>query len=297
LNLNPSYASRKEFDRAHYQAVVEDLLARFRGEPADLLPFEEVRQRLNLTSRSYRGVQTVLLTQIVGSVDRYRDFNRNFLPRRLEMRQRWVNVDRLVADGSMPAIELYKVGDAYFVLDGNHRVSVARRAGIEFVEAHVWEYTTRVPLEPDTKIDDLVLKQERLEFLERTCLDRNCPEQHIQFTRPGGYRELEYQIALYQDVLSQIDERPFSYQEAAVLWYDMLYTSVVQIIEMRNVLKDFPGRTEADLFVWLVRNQRELSEVYSYEVPMSEATDFVVDRYGAKWPRRFWVALKERLKG
>jgi hypothetical protein len=290
-------ASGKEFDRARYQATIQHLLAHLRRGCVDLLPFEEVRQKLHLASRSYRGIHPVPLGQIIGSVGRYRDFTRSFLPRRSELRQRWSRVDRLATKGSMPPIELYKVSDCYFVLDGNHRVSVARRAKYHSIDAHVWEYQTRIPLEPDTTVDDLLIKEECVEFLEHTHLDKSRPEQRIQFTIPGGFRELEYRIALYQMALSQIDERPFSYEEAATYWYDMLYTAVVQIIQQREMLKDFPGRTEADLFVWLVSHQQELSEAYGYPVPMTEASDHVVDQHGIKWPRRFLISLRERLLG
>lgn len=290
-------ASRKEFESARQQASIESLLAQLRGECVDLLPFEEVRQKLRLASRFYKGLYEVPLSQIIGSVGRHRDFTRSFLPRHSEMRDRWARIDQLAAETGVPPIELYKVGDSYFVLDGNHRVSVARRAGAFSVEAHVWEYQTRVPLEPDTTIDDLLIKEEYLEFLERTRLDQSRPEQRIEFTVPGGYRELAYWITLYQAALSQIDECPFSYEEAATYWYDMIYTSVVQIIQQQDMLKDFPGRTETDLFVWVMRHQQELSEAYGYPVPMTEASDYVVDQHGIKWPRRFLLALKERLLG
>jgi hypothetical protein len=290
-------ASRQEFGRARYQAAVEDILAQLRGQPADLLPFEEVRQKLHLASRSYRGLHEVPLDKIVGSVGRYRDFTRSFLPRRSRLRQRWSRVDRLAAEQGVPPIELYKVGDCYFVLDGNHRVSVAHQAQSPAIEAHVWEYQTRIPLLPDTVVDDLLIKKEYLEFLEHTRLDHSYPDQRIEFTVPGGYRELEYQVAFYQDALGKIDGRPFGYEEAAAYWYDMIYTAVVQIIEQRGVLKDFPGRTQADLFVWVVRHQRELSEAYGYTVPMTQASDHVVGEHGVKWPRRLLMALKKRLFG
>lgn len=287
--------SRREFKRARYQAGIEDLLAQLHGEPADLLPFEEVRQRLHLASRCYSGLHEVPLAQIIGSVGRHRDFTRSFLPRRSRLRERWSTIDRLAGDTGMPPIEVYKVGDCYFVLDGNHRVSVARQAKWDSIEAFVWEYKTRVPLGPYTTIDELLIKEECLEFLEHTRLDESRPEQRIEVTTPGLYRELEYRIALYQAALSQIDEQPFGYEEAATYWYDMIYTSVIQIIQQRDMLKDFPGRTEADLFVWVVRHQRELSEAYDYPVPMTEATDYVVDQHGIKWPQRFLSRLKERL--
>jgi hypothetical protein len=81
------------------------------------------------------------------------DFTRAFLPRRAEMQERWAAIDRLAVTRDLPPVELYKVGDAYFIADGHHRVSVARRAGWRTIMAHVREYHTRVPLESAPQFD------------------------------------------------------------------------------------------------------------------------------------------------
>ena len=284
-----------EFARARRRAFVQDIMAPLRGAPADLLPFEELREKLRLQSRVYCGLQDVPLRQIVSSVERYTDFTRAFLPRYQVSRERWQRLSSL--RGRLPPVDLYKVGDAYCVVDGNHRVSVARHAGARTIRAQVWEYQTRVPVEPETTLDDLLAKEEYLEFLEHTRLDESRPEQPIVLTALGGYRELEGQIAVLQAALSQIDARPFSYEEAATYWYDMIYTAVLQIIREKDMLRDFPGRTEADLFVWVSSHQRELSEAYGYTVMMSDAADQVKGRSGSKWVRRSLFALKKRLLG
>jgi hypothetical protein len=287
--------SQQEFDAAHGRVAVEAMLSRLSGEPTDLLPFEEVRQKLRLASHAYRGCQDVPLDQIVGSVDRYHEFTRSFLPRYNTMRQRWAQVDYLTSTQGLPPVELYKVADTYFVIDGHHRISVARQARANSIEAHVCEYTTSVPLTPDTTLEDLLIKAEYREFLDHTELDKSRPEQRIEFTIPGSYRELEYRIALYQAALGQIDGEPFSYQQAAAYWYDMIYTAVVQIIQQRDMLKYFPNRTEADLFVWVVNHQKELSEEYGYTVPMTEAGEHVATQHRTRWPRRYLEALRRRL--
>lgn len=287
--------SRKGFPQIHSQRAVKELLAQLRGEPIFLLPFEEVRQKLRLSSATYRGLVEVELEQIIGSLSRYQDFTRAFLPRHAKMKQRWATIDQLDAKRFLPPVELYKVDESFFVCDGHHRISVARHSGKRTIKAHVWEYETRVPLDPETTAHDLLIKNEYLEFLEHTRLDESRPEQYIEFTSIGGYRELEYQIALYQIALSEIDGRPFSYEEAAAYWYDMIYTPILQIICQRDMLRDFPARTEADLFVWMISHQDELRKAYGYEVPMVEAADDLKDRHGSKWPRHHLLALKHRL--
>ena len=295
LHTRAESTQNSDFDRARRRAFVQDMLAPLRNAPVNLLPFEHVRQKLHLDSPTYLGLEDVPLDRIVGSVGRYLDFNRAFLPRHDASRQRWQRV--LTLQGRASPVDLYKVGDAYFVVDGNHRVSAARQTGAWTISAQVWEYSTRVPLEPETTFDELLIKKEYVEFLKHTHLDASRPEQYIELTSPGGYRELEYQITLSQAALSQIDGRALDYKEAAACWYDMIYTPVLQIVCQKNILRYFPGRTEADLLVWVSRRQQELSDAYGYTVPITEATDDLLARHGIKWPRRFFFALRERLLG
>src|SRR5262245_48658292 len=111
-----------DFDSARRAALMQDLLRLMKGLPSDLLPFEEVRERLRLKQIVDRGIQEVPLDRIIGSVGREGKFNRAFLPRDESLRERWEEV-RSVAESQegFPSIELYYVNDVYFVVDGHHR--------------------------------------------------------------------------------------------------------------------------------------------------------------------------------
>jgi len=111
------------FDAARRAALVQDLLGVLKGRPVDLLPFDRVRAGLRLKHIVDRGLHDVPLERIVGTLGREREFNREFLPREEALRDRWEEVEEL-AEGpaGFPAVELYKVGDAYFVVDGHHRL-------------------------------------------------------------------------------------------------------------------------------------------------------------------------------
>jgi hypothetical protein len=271
-----SHRAARDWRRARRKAFIQGALALIRRRPMNLLPFEDVRTKLHLRNRQYLGLQDVPLDSIVGSVGRYKDFTRTFLPRQDALGGRWQKIDQIAnVGGGLPPIELFKVGGAYFVRDGNHRVSIARAQKAPTIEAYVWEYKTGVSLNSETDLDDLLIKAEYVEFLEHTRLDKSRPDQRIEFTAPGRYAELAYQIALYRYNLSQIDEEQISFPEAAEMWYEMLYTPVVEVIRESDALREFPGRTEADLYVWIFRYQRELSERYGRQVPMKEAaSDF-----------------------
>jgi dienelactone hydrolase len=247
-------------------------------EPVGLLSFEEVQQKLRLTQNAYRGLQQVPLDQIVGSVGRYNDFTRTFLPLIESDSMRWQRVAELQVEAGLPPIELYKVGDAYFVKDGNHRVSVARQFGMKTIEAYVWEYESKVGGLPGTPdVEALIVRAEYRAFLDRTQLEITRPDQQIVLTEPGMYPALELEIEMYRQNLERIDVEPHSYKDAASAWYDMVYTLAVDVIRQSGVLQLFPGRTEADLYVWVSRNRRELSEQYGTSVSMRDAVARIVE--------------------
>ncbi len=136
-----------DFDRAYHRAVLGDLLAHLRRRPNDLLSYHEVRSGLAAGGERYRGVQAVPVDRIVGSTDRCRDFDRAFRPLRSQANGRWVSVARAHGEGrSLPPVQLYQVGDAYFVRDGHHRVSVARARGKPWVDAEVVEVLAPLPI-------------------------------------------------------------------------------------------------------------------------------------------------------
>jgi len=298
--MDDAYSHRATHDwkRVRRKALVQNVLALILRRPVDLLPFEKVREKLRLRKQQYLGLQDVPLDSIVGSVGRYRDFTRNFLPRQDALQGRWEKIDQLVnVGGGLPPIELFKVGDAYFVRDGNHRVSVARAQNAPSIQAYVWEYDTEVSLDPGTDLDDLLIKAEYVEFLARTRLDQSRPEQRIEFTAPGRYTTLEYQIALYRYNLIQIDGEEISFADAAALWYDLLYTPIVQIIRQSDVLREFPDRTEADLYVWIFRYQRQLSERYGRPVPMGDAASDFAEQFSQQPLKKVARQIKRTVTG
>ena len=137
----------KEFLRARHRALFGRIVARVRGDTARsaLLAFDEARRAMRADNRFYLGRRVVEVSKIVGSVDRYREFDGGFMPARVSMAERWKRVDRAFHRGvELPAVRLYKVGDAYFVEDGNHRVSVAHYQGVEMIDAEVTEFHPRL---------------------------------------------------------------------------------------------------------------------------------------------------------
>jgi hypothetical protein len=268
--------ARSAFQRARRKAFWRQVWATLRGQPNELLSYEQVREKLHLAGMIYRGVQAVPLARIIGSVDRYRDFDRAFLPSQDYTAERWRSIGRAFYNTvSLPPVKLYQIGDAYFVFDGNHRVSVARELGIEFIDAEVTECHTRVPVGADLQAEDLEIKGEQAEFLERTNIDRLCSDHGIEFTIAGAYQRLLEHIAVHRHFKGLEWQREVPEHEAVVDWYEYIYTPIVEAIRQENILADFPGRTEADLYLWIVDHLHFLREELGPQVsPAEAAADF-----------------------
>jgi hypothetical protein len=270
--------SREIFDAARRQAFVQDVLAELSGRSDNLLSFDEVREQLRLSEPTQDAtLQEIPLGKIVGSVGRYRDFTRAFLPRAQIDPERWMRIERLRGKKGLPPIDVFKVGEVYFVRDGNHRVSVARARKHQTILARVVEIPVRVPLDADTSPDDLILKSGYAEFLEKTSLDRRFPKQRLELTRAGGYRGLVQHIEVHQYYMGLRSRHFPTLPEAAADWYQRVYLPVVERIRNSGILKNFPGRTEADLYLWIAENRARLQMRYADQDGSQEAQEAVHD--------------------
>ena len=248
------------FDNARQAAVIEDLLGFLKGRPVDLLPFDQVREGLWLKHVVDRGLQEVPLDAIVGSLGRAREFNRAFLPRDDALRSRWELVRRAVEGPTgLPPVELYKVGEAYFVVDGHHRVSVARSLGAERIEARVKEYLTPISLSADESVEDVLLKRFLADFIEATGLGGEGAGE-FRLTEVGGYERLLDHIKTHRYFRGIELGREVGWDEAVASWRDTIFRPMVAIIRESGVLDDFPGRTEADLYLFVMDHLHFLRE-------------------------------------
>ena len=256
----------QDFQAARQRAAIQAVLARITGRPNELLSYEEVAEKLKLRVRMERGMQHIPLDAIVGSVGRYTDFTRTFLPRRAGDKDRWAGVRMAFLETGPPPIEVYKVGDAYFVIDGNHRVSIARQEGARTIEAHVIEVKTHVPLTPDVRAEDLIIKSEYAEFLENTGIMELRPNVDLSVTVPGQYPKLMEQICAQECLLEKESENEIGFQAAVTAWYDNIYIPLAEAIRDRGLLRWFPNRTITDLYVWISENRSVLEKELGWEI-------------------------------
>ncbi len=273
-----------DFHKARRKAQLQEILSRLTGGPNELLSYEEVRQKLKAIESSTRILKEIPLDAIIGSVGRYNDFTRDFLPRMESDLTRWASVmEQTIGLEGLPPIEVYKIGEVYFVKDGNHRVSVARTLEASHIQAYVTEVKTRVPLTPDIRPDQLLIKAEYANFLELTQIDRLRPEADLSVTIPGQYPILEEHISVHRYFMGIDQNRPIPYQEAVTHWYDAIYTPIVDIIRERAILKYFPNWTETDLYLWIGRHRAELESYSGWQVSVETVVDDLVSTHAQEF--------------
>jgi hypothetical protein len=286
---------RSGFERARQRAFWHKLFSLLTGHPKSLLSWESAERMLDARDSIDLGIRHVSLSKIVGSVERYRDFDRDFYPLKNALGPRWRAIYRARDAGvRLPPVSLCKVGEAYFVVDGHHRVSVARYRGVDTIEAKVMEATPRVPLAESLDADELELKAAQVRFLQRTRLDELQPDQQIEFTVSDGYEQLLEHIATHRAVMSGQSEVPVSQDEAVCDWYDRLYLPLVRVISENGVQAQFPHRTEADLYLWTVTYLEQLHQTCGADVVPKRAIQYFVRRYSRRLFKRWLGALRAR---
>jgi len=285
MSSNP-YAARaaEDFSKARNREIFGRILSLLTKQKDNLLSLQEVKALLKPTSETYRGLKVVPIEKIVGSEGRYQDFNRTFLPRHNRLKGRWVRVDTAHhQEVILPPVTLYEIGGVYFVRDGNHRVSVGKLQGVEFIDAEVISLGTRVALKPGVTREELreaVIELEREEFFKHTRLKELRPEARIDFTATGRYDEIIRHINGHKYFLNLSKKEELSFQQALLSWYDTVYKPIVDLIEGQRFLKAFPGRTASDLYVWIVRHWDELKKKFGQSFPLEQAAREYTELYG-----------------
>jgi hypothetical protein len=293
-----SEQSRADFQRALFKSFMNRVWDSLSGQRTTLLSYDDIKEKLHIGGPIYRGVQTVRVDQIAGSLNRYHEFDRVFLPASDKLATRWQNVNRaFYQDVSLPPVVLYKVAQVYFVVDGHHRVSVAREQGQIYIEAEVRECSTRVDITADIKPEDLEILEDKVHFLERTSLDSLRPDADIRLTIPDGFERMLEHIAVHRYFMGLDLKRDISEQEAIADWYDHVYMPVVNVIRETGILKEFPQKTEGDLYLWVLDHQHYLvmEEGQTLQPPVEAARNFVEVK-DKKAPRKKRATKKSEKK-
>jgi len=290
------YRADSDFSRARQMAWIESLKTFVNPAAGQLLSFHDIKGILKPENEKYLSMQAVPIDRIVGSEDRYMDFSRHFFPKKEHLRQRWKNIDKAhLTDVILPPIKLLKLGEMYFVRDGNHRVSVALSQGLKTIDAEVIELGSRISIKARADREEIVkavIEYERNSVLEQTGLARIIPVETINFTALGRWHELINHIEGHKYFINMNSSDEIPFENAAHSWFDNLYSPIARIIEAEKVLVRFPNRTEADLYIWIIKHWHSLKEKCGPEYPLIQA----VSEFAATHGRNLSSRLMRRIK-
>jgi hypothetical protein len=243
--------AQSDFSRARRRRALSALSRRLRREPDDvdqILPFDEVVAALGKVGERRLGLQTIPLDSIVGTVDRAREFDRRFRPTSRRVRQRWERIAKAMRRGeAMPPIEVYRIGDMHFVVDGHHRVSVARELGWDMIDAYVIEIVTAVGAESGMRLRDLATKSHERLFFERVPLPRGV-RGRIELRNRLWYAGLAEGVEAWGMRAMQVRREFMTREEVAIAWYRDEYAPVVRMAREADLIGD---NTETEAYLKL----------------------------------------------
>ncbi len=246
------------FSKAHRKDLYRRLARVVSGSaPAPLPSFNDLRSRLHLFQQAYAGLQTIEVDKIVGTVDRSEDFDRDFLPRSPQTRERWERLERAFPSLGFPPISVYQVNDIYFVIDGNHRVALAKQRGAEFIDAEVTEIHTDIEIDENIDFERIIYLEQARRFMQQSGLERSRPMAQIDFSRPQGFIELLDVVKVHGYDLMMEQDRVLQPHEIAADWYDRVYLPAIESIRWEKLRELEPGSTEGDLFLWVLQRRRK----------------------------------------
>ncbi|TWS18134.1 chromosome partitioning protein ParB [Tsukamurella asaccharolytica] len=275
----PDEDARTDFERSRRRANIARLAAWVRGQPGDVnevLPYDEVVSALGFVTERALGLQVVPVARIVGSVDRTRDFDRHFRPRSPALRARWQRLAAAQRRGeAMPPVELKKVGDLYFVVDGHHRVSIAFARGFSTIDADVTEVVTRIGSGGIAVRSDLLLKDHRRLFLERVPLG-GAARERIRFTNAWDYSVLAESVEAWGFRLIQEAGEYLSRAVVAGRWYDEEFAPVIEMARAAGIME---ASTDAEVYLFVACERYRL-------VRKHEWSHEIIDEVSAQNPPR-----------
>ncbi|GAA1194630.1 chromosome partitioning protein ParB [Prauserella alba] len=267
----PRADAEHDFLRARRRQVLSRLATWLRREPDDVnitLPFDEVVAALGWEGQRRLGLRVVKLDSIVGSVDRDSDFDRRFRPTSGRVRQRWERLALASRRGeAIPPIEVYRVGELHFVIDGHHRVSVAHALGLDTIDAFVTEVRTTLDPAGIRYRGDLIVKDYRRLFLERVPLTGEA-RASVVVTDPLDYAELGEHVEAWGFRLMQDSGTFLDRATIAARWYTDEYEPVVRMLRQADLVGT---RTEAEAYLWVAGERYRLIRTHSWDDAVIEA--------------------------
>ncbi|MBR4180436.1 MAG: transcriptional regulator [Treponema sp.] len=281
-----------DFTRARNKALFNEIQHFLSPEEVSLISLNDVKQLLKPTAETYVGMKIVPIEKIVGSEGRYNDFDNHFFPKSSHLRNRWQHVDEAaIKDIILPPIKVYEISGLYFVRDGNHRVSVAKSRGTEFIDAEVVSLQSEIKLNNPENLQDIIkqiINYEKRLFYAETCFGDITDYWCLDFSRTGRYDVIYNHILTHKYYMNQGKEEEVSMEDAVLSWFNTVYLPIVTSVRKCHILHKFPKRTLADMYVWIVRYWDSLKHTFGDDVPIDKA----VQTFGKIYQIPFYKKIK-----
>ena len=284
--------TEEDFAKARNKAFFNEIQHLLSPEEASLISLNDVKQLIRPINETYLGMKVIPIDKIIGSEGRYKDFDNNFFPKSSHLRHRWEHVDEAAIKSiTLPPIKVYEIDGLYFVRDGNHRVSVAKARGTEFIDAEVVTLQSEIKLKKPNNMNDIVkqiINYEKRLFYAETSFGDITDFWCLDFSRAGRYDVIYNHILTHKYFLNQQQESEVSMEDAILSWFTKVYVPIISTIQKKKILKKFPKRTYSDLYVWIVRYWDDLKHKFgNNEIPIDLAVEDFTKKYKIPLYKRF----------
>lgn len=284
--------TEEDFAKARNKAFFNEIQHLLSPEEASLISLNDVKQLIRPINETYLGMKVIPIDKIIGSEGRYKDFDNNFFPKSSHLRHRWEHVDEAAIKSiTLPPIKVYEINGLYFVRDGNHRVSVAKARGTEFIDAEVVTLQSEIKLKKPNNMNDVVkqiINYEKRLFYAETSFGDITDFWCLDFSRTGRYDVIYNHILTHKYFLNQQQEDEVSMEDAILSWFTKVYVPIISTIQKKKILKKFPKRTYSDLYVWIVRYWDDLKHKFgNNEIPIDLAVEDFTKKYKIPLYKRF----------
>ena len=284
--------TEEDFSKAHNKAFFNEIQHFLSPEEARLLSLNDVKQLIKPKNETYIGMQTIAVDKVVGSEGRYNDFDNRFFPKNTHLRNRWQHVDEAAINSVvLPPIKVYELAGLYFVRDGNHRVSVAKARGTEFIDAEVVSLQSEVVLKRPNNLKDVIrqiINYEKRSFYAETGFGDITDYWCLDFTTAGQYEVIYQHILTHKYFINMNKTEEISMEEAIKSWFDTVYMPVVYAIEKSRIMKYFKKNTISELYVFIINFFDDLKKKFGDEIQLDEII------YGIKEERKAPILKKMR---
>mgnify|MGYP007069877778 CR=1 FL=1 len=291
-----SETTDEDFSKARHKALFNEVQHFLNPDEATLISFSDIKKLLKPANEVYKGMQIIPVKLIVGSEGRYQDFDNRFFPKSMHLKARWEHIDMAhINDIALPPISLYELGGVYFVRDGNHRVSVAKAKGIEFIDAEVVSLQSEIKLKPGDSLKKMtkqVINYEKRVFYGETGFGDVTDFWNLDFSVPGQYDVIYNHILTHKYYINMNKTDEIGMDKAMQSWFLTVYLPVINVINKYHIMKYFRKRTKSDLYVWLIKYWDELKQKFGNDISLDDLAIPFLKKYGERTFGRFASRIK-----